>query len=109
MSAADELDEFLVHTVTVVPLIGSGGMGDVHGPPVTGLPCFVDETTRMVRDRTGAQVVSSATVYARATAPAVPPGSLLTLPSGRTSVVLAESRRESGPLDLPDHVEWAVE
>ncbi|WP_194522344.1 hypothetical protein [Cellulosimicrobium sp. JZ28] len=109
MSTADEFDDFLVHTVTVVPLIGSGGMGDVHGPPVAGVPCLVDETTRMVRDRTGAQVVSSATVYARTTAPAAPPGSLLTLPSGRTAIVLAEARRTSGPLDLPDHVEWAVE
>ncbi|MBE9924431.1 hypothetical protein G8C93_00805 [Cellulosimicrobium cellulans] len=109
MSTADELDDFLVHTVTVVPLIGSGGMGDVHGPPVTGVPCFVDASTRMVRDRTGTQVVSSATVLARTTAPDAPPGSLLTLPSGRTSVVLAQARRESGPLDLPDHVEWAVE
>ncbi|WP_454728988.1 hypothetical protein [Cellulosimicrobium protaetiae] len=109
MSTADELDDFLVHTVTVVPLIGSGGMGDAHGPPVAGVPCLVDETTRLVRDRTGAQVVSSATVYASTTAPDVPPGSLITLPSGRTSVVLAEARRTSGPLDLPDHFEWAVE
>ncbi|PTU57191.1 hypothetical protein DBB34_05440 [Sphaerisporangium cinnabarinum] len=109
MSTADELDDFLVHTVTVVPLIGSGGMGDVHGPPVTGVACFVDETTRMVRDRSGTQVVSSATVYARTTAPDAPPGSLITLPSGRTAGVLAQARRESGPLDLPDHVEWAVE
>jgi len=109
VSTADELDDFLVHTVTVVPLVGSVGMGDVHGPPVTGVPCFVDETTRMVRDRTGAQVVSSATVYARTTAPDAPPGSLITLPSGRTVGVLAQARRASGPLDLPDHVEWAVE
>ena len=108
MSTADELDDFLVHAVTVVPLIGSGGLGDVHGPPVAGVPCLVDETTRLVRDRTGAQVVSSATVYARTTAPGAPPGSVITLPSGRSSVVLAEARRSSGLLDLPDHVEWAV-
>jgi len=109
VSTADELDDFLMHTVTVVPLVGSGGMGDVHGPAVAGVPCLVDETTRLVRDRAGAQVVSSATVYARTSAPDAPPGSLVTLPSGRTAVVLVQARRESGPLDLPDHVEWAVE
>jgi len=69
----------------------------------------MDETTRMVRDRTGTQAVSSATMYARTTVSGAPPGSLVTLPSGRTAVMLAQSRRESGPLNLPDHVEWAVE
>lgn len=109
MSTADELEEFLVHRADVTPLVGSGGLGDVHGPPIEDVKCLVDETTRLVRDRTGAQVVSSTTVFAAVTAPDAPPGSLLTLPSGRVALVLTQARRMSGPLDLPDHVEWAVE
>jgi len=109
MSTADELDDFLVHVVDVTPLVGSGGLGDVYGDAVLGVPCLVDETVRLVRNRDGAEVVSTASVFARTTAPDAPPGSLLVLPSGRTAVVLTQARRTSGPLDLPDHVEWAVE
>jgi hypothetical protein len=103
-----DLETFFVHTVTLTPLTGVGAYGDVYGPPVADVPCMVDETTRMVRDREGSQVVSSATVYAAPDAPAAPPGSLMTLTSGRTAVVITETRRTAPGLDLPEHTAWAL-
>lgn len=102
-----ELDDFFVHEVTLAPLVGSGGYGDVHGPPVP-VRCLVEDRTQLVRDRTGAEVVSSATVLAGPDAPDGPPGSLVTVPSGRVATVITQARRTSGPLGLPDHVEWAL-
>jgi hypothetical protein len=103
-----ELDDFFVHEVTLAPLVGSGGYGDVHGPLTDPIPCLVDDRSQLVRDRTGAEVVSSTTVFAGPDAPDGPPGSLLTLPSGRVATVITQARRTSGPLGLPDHVEWAL-
>lgn len=105
--AADELNDFLVHTVTITPKTGDGAYGPVFGPPVPDVPAWVDEQTRLVRDSDGVEVVSSATVYARAGTVA-PPGSRLVLPSGRDAEVIACTVRDSGPLDLPDHVEIAL-
>lgn len=106
MSAA-ELDEFFVHTVTLAPVAGVGAYGDVHNPPVT-VVCLVDEQTRLVRDPQGAEVVSTATVYAAPDAVDGPPGSRVTLPSGRTGVVITQARRTAPGLDLPEHTEWTV-
>ena len=101
MSAADELAEFYVHTVTVTPKAGDSPYGPAYGDPFT-LACFVDETTRLVRGLDGAEVVSSATLT---TAPGVdvPVGSDVALPSGRATTVLGVAHADSGPLDLPDH------
>jgi hypothetical protein len=102
-----ELDDFFVHEVVLAPLVGSGGYGDVHGPPRL-VRCLMEDRTQLVRDRTGAEVVSSTSVFAGPDAPDGPPGSLVTLPSGRVTTVITQARRSSGPLDLPDHVEWAL-
>ncbi|MFF2621298.1 hypothetical protein [Oerskovia jenensis] len=102
-----ELAEFFVHEVVLAPIVGSGGYGDVHGPPVP-VRCLVDGRTQLVRDRAGAEVVSSTSVFAGPEAPDGPPGSLVTLPSGRIATVITQARRTSGPLGLPDHVEWAL-
>jgi len=66
------------HVVTVTPLTGSGGMGPVFGPPVPGVPAFVLEESRLVRDATGAEVVSSTQVYC-AFGVIAPPGSKVTV------------------------------
>ncbi len=97
---------FYVHTVTITPVLGEGAYGTVYGDP-TQVRCFVDETTRLVRDADGAEVVSSATIYADpGTVVAV--GSTVTLPSGRVATVLGSQVHDSGPLDLPDHAEILV-
>lgn len=103
-----DLAEFLVHTVTVEPFEGESGYGGpVYGPPVD-TTCFVDETTRMVRDGNGTETVSSTTIYAAKDAP-ITGGSRVTLPSGDATTVISTSRHNSGPLDLPDHLEAACE
>jgi hypothetical protein len=105
--AADELDDFLVHTVTITPKVGDGAYGAQFGAPVPDVPAWVDDTRRLVRDADGAEVVSSSTVFLR-TGTDCPPGSLIALPSGRSAEVIAVAVRDSGPLDLPDHVEVSV-
>lgn len=47
--------------VTVRPRIGEGSYGDTYADPVA-VPCIIDETRRVVRDTTGQQVVSEATL-----------------------------------------------
>lgn len=66
------------HTVTVAPLTGSGGMGDVFGPAVPGIPAMVEEGATLVRNAAGSEVVSSAKVHCSWDVVA-PPGSLVTL------------------------------
>jgi hypothetical protein len=106
--AADELDDFLVHTVTVRTLTGEGGMGQTFAAPVE-VSCFADDATRLVRGPDAAQVVSGATVYARSDqAHRFAPGSEVDLPSGRTATVITVAHRTGGALDLPDHVEAAL-
>ena len=51
----------LKDTVTVQTRTGGGSYGDTLSDPVD-VPCFVDETRRMVRDAGGQQVVSEATL-----------------------------------------------
>lgn len=101
-----DFDAFYVHTVTLTPVRGETAYGPQYGDP-TPVECFVDETTRLVRDQDGAEVTSSATIYTRpGTVVAI--GSTVDLPSGRSATVLATSVHDSGPLGLPDHVEIAV-
>lgn len=101
-----DLDDFYVHTVTLTPITGEGAYGTTYGTP-TQVACFVDETTRLVRDQDGAEVTASATIY---TAPGTTaaPGSTVTLPTGRTATVITTQQHDSGPLDLPDHASITV-
>lgn len=106
--AADELDDFYVHTVTVRTAAGTGGMGQNFAAPVD-VACFVDDAVRLVRALDAAQVVSSSTLYAGPEHAAhFTPGSEVDLPSGRTTTVITAAYRDGGPLDLPDHVEAAL-
>jgi len=94
-------------TVQVRALTGSGGMGDVHANAVTVL-ALVDQSSRLVRDPSGVEVVSTATVYAPANTVA-PPGSLVQLP-GETGErrVITTSTPATGDPDL-DGVDLALE
>lgn len=92
------------HVVTVHPKTGDGAYGPVYGPPVE-LSAFVVDKRRLVRDATGAEVVSE-TTFACALAADVPVGSLA-LVSGRATTVLAVSRGDGGGLATPDHLEVA--
>lgn len=104
-----ELAEFMVHTVTVQPRLGGGGMGDVHGDPVD-VDVFVDDRRRLVRAADGTEVVSESTVHDvdLTHADLFTPGSLVTLPSGRVATVIVLAVHDSGPLGLPDHLEVAL-
>lgn len=104
MSAADELEEFYVHTITVQTLAGNGSWGPAY-ETTEGVRCFIDETRTIVRDAQGAEVISETTVTAPPEYAGVfLPGSLVTLLT-REATVIKAGHASSGPLDLPDHVE----
>ncbi len=110
-----ELAEFMVHTVTVQPMLGAGGMGAIRGAPMTLSPgadggVFVDDRRRLVRALDGTEVVSETTVHDVNLdhAALFTPGSLVTLPSGRVATVIVIAVHDSGDLDLPDHLEVAL-
>ncbi|WP_394434512.1 hypothetical protein [Streptomyces sp. SGAir0957] len=93
----------LRHRITVEPYLGDSSTGPLYGPPVS-VRCFVDEQTRAVRTPGGEEVTSSSTAYAKPGTD-VPPLSRVTLPSGRTTTVIAALPRDGGGLPTPDHVE----
>lgn len=99
-------------SVVVEPYQGSGAYGDVYGAPTAVTPCVVEDTRRLVRvqtqDAAGHEAVSSTTVYAPPETTA-PPGSRVTLPSGRTARVLAASHLDAHGHPLPEHLELALE
>jgi len=111
--SGDDLADFYVHTVTVQTLTGTGAYGDVFAAPVTLDPAtdtgvFVDDKRKLVRSSSGAEVISETTIYGRPNLIAVLlEGSLVALPSGRVATVITTGARDSGGLDLPDHVEAA--
>ncbi|MFF7485643.1 hypothetical protein ACFZBC_09105 [Streptomyces luteogriseus] len=97
----------LRHRITVEPYLGESSKGPRYGPGQV-VRCFVDEETRAVRSPGGETVTSSSTAF---TAPGtrVPPLSRVTLPSGRTTTVIAALNRDGGGLPTPDHVEIQLE
>lgn len=106
----DPLSDWWVHTVTVEPYQGDGPEGPTFGAAYA-LPCFIDETRRLVRSSTGEQVVSSTTVLAPATSATVPPGSRVTLSvlfGGHATTVLAFARNDAGGQPTPNHVELSL-
>ena len=71
------------HTVTVRPILGSGGMGVTYGAAVT-VKAFVLEEQRLVRGVDAVEVVSSTQVYCAFSVTA-PPGSLVTVWAGTSA------------------------
>lgn len=93
----------LRHTVTVEPFEGDGAYGPVYGPATT-VRGFLDEQTRLVRSPGGDEITSTSTVYTRLTEN-IPAKSLVALPDGRTTTVIAALRRDGGGLATPNHLE----
>lgn len=85
---------FTPHEVTIRALTGSGGMGDTFAAPVT-VPAFVVDEQALVRDASGAEVVSSTQAHVGFDAIA-PPGSLVTVWPGvageREATVISSGR-----------------
>lgn len=101
---ADELAGWWVHTVTATPDAAYGSHGPVAGDPVT-VPCFLDDTRRLVRSTTGEQVVSETTVFcALEHVDTLTPGTPVDL-GYRTAEVIGQSRHTAPGLDLPEHLE----
>lgn len=105
MSAADDLEEFYVHTVTVDLPGTTGPWGDVPGGVSEPMRCFVDDTRQLVRDAQGTEIVSSTTITApREYFDAFNPGTTVHLPH-RDAEVITVADADSRELDLPDHIE----
>lgn len=105
---ADRFARWWVHTVQVSPFLGDGAYGPQYGPQ-TPLLCFVDDKRSLVRDSDGAEVVSSSRIMAPAGTTTLTPGTRVTLPSGREGTIISVAVHDSGTLNLPDHVEAAVD
>lgn len=91
---------FLPHRVRVRAFRGSGSLGPVFDPPVE-VPAFADDERKLVRSRTGQEVVSSSSVvvdFGRD----VPEGSLVTVWPGtvgeREARVIATGRHAHATL-----------
>ncbi len=94
------------HTVTVRTKTGTTGTGTKYADPVT-VQCFVDDKARLVRDSTGAQVVSSSTVYTSDTRNLWAPGSTVVV-NGRPTTVLQVAVHDDAGLGGWHHTEIAL-
>jgi len=98
-----ELDEFYVHTVDVATHQGSSGTGPIYAANQT-VAVYREPIRRLVRDETGAEVISETTLYAApGSASAFTPGSRVTV-DGATCTVITVSVLDVGALPLPAHV-----
>ncbi|MER7070966.1 hypothetical protein [Terrabacter sp. NPDC000476] len=96
-------DAFAPTTVTVRTKTGTGAKGDIFADAVTR-EVFLEDARKLVRNATGEQVVSEATLYADpADLPVFTADSRVTLP-GRTARVLLAKTRIIGDHDV-DHLE----
>lgn len=101
--------QYLVHTVDVDPYTGSGAYGDVYDPTVMGVPCFADDKRQLIRNADGQEVVSETTLYLRlAHEASFPPGSRVTVPSGRQAVVIKTAARTDGDIGAWQHLEVSL-
>lgn len=101
-------EEWLVHTVVVEPQTGKGVYGDQYGAPVT-VRCFQDDARQVVRNATGAEVVSETTLYCNLRhAGDFPPDSKVTLSDGTVAYVMAMKRRDDGGRGAPEHLEVSL-
>lgn len=99
----DDLQDFWVHTATVETYVGTDGYGRETFAPASTFGCFIEQKRRLVRDKTGAEVISETTLYGEPTVAALcTPGTRVTINGTETRVITA-SLLTSGDLDLPDH------
>jgi hypothetical protein len=105
MSAADELEFFFQHRVTVDTHTGEGAYGATYAPTSQPLRCFLDDSRQLVRSSTGDQVVSETTL----TGPVedfdkYTPESVVHLPN-RDATVISCTRADLPGQDFPEHIE----
>jgi len=80
--------EWFKQTVTIEPFIGVNAYAEPqYGLPAT-YPAFVQRKTKLVRDRTGREVVSTAQMYLDGTV-SVGVQDRITLPDGSQPVILS--------------------
>ncbi|MFC8584223.1 hypothetical protein ACFUGD_06660 [Streptomyces sp. NPDC057217] len=98
----------LPHRVTIEPYLGDTAYGPTYGPPVPNVRAMVDESVRLVKDREGREVVSTAQVI---TDPHVvcPAESVVTLPTGRRAVVISSAPHTAPGLPVPESLEVMCE
>ena len=99
-----DFSDFWVHTVTVETLTGSGADGAIFDT-ATDVPCFIEDSQKVVRASDGTEVVSGTTLFAdKVWAPKFTPSTRVTF-RGQTTLVLTTKLHDSGALNLPDHLE----
>lgn len=102
----DDLADFYVHTASVQTFLGQSGYGVDQFAAAVSKPGFLDGSSKLVRDKDGQQVVSSATWYTDVADLAVYTlDSLVTVNNVVGRRVIAVGFHDSGDLDLPDHLE----
>jgi len=96
MSSTD-LTDWMIHTVTAEPYLGTSGSGQrLYGPQVT-VPCFLTRKLQFVRNANGEQVASQATVSAEATwAGSFAPLSKVTVPGEQPTTVINQAVSTGG-------------
>lgn len=108
---SDPLAGWWQHPVTIQRLLGQGAYGPVHGDPEDRM-ARISGKSRMVRDTTGAEVLSTVTVSLPLEVGHVAPGSTVTLPTshgGREALVVAASVSDGGGQPTPNHISLHLE
>ncbi|MGW1770642.1 hypothetical protein [Streptomyces sp. NPDC002104] len=101
-------DSLLRHRVTVEPYRGDSAYGPIYDPPAQVRALVIASVRQVRRASDGREVVSSAQVIA---APGLdcPPGSRLTLPSGRTTTAISTADHSAPGLPVPACTEVVCE
>lgn len=102
------LSFFKQHTVTIEPHLGTDGYGRDRWGPAVNVAGWLDETTKLVRNKDGSEVTSTSQFHCDLTTNC-PQRSRATLPSGKVTLAISASRRDGGALPLPTHLEIAFE
>ena len=98
----------LRHRITIEPYLGTSAYGPKYGPPTRDVPALVAEAIKRVRDATGAEVVSTAQIYADPDLNC-PTGSRVTLPTGRTTTAINVAHHTAPGLPVPQSTEVMCE
>lgn len=98
----DPLAPFFTVPLGVFRKIGDGSDGPLFAPSAAVLGRVVHET-RLVRTASGEEMISASRVCLPIATPAIPVGSRVLLPDGRTAFVLAEQRHIAAPAFLPTY------
>ena len=93
--------------VQVEAYAGAGAHGRTYAARVT-VRALVEAKRRLVRNAEGVEVVSETTLRMRLTE-TCPPESRVTLPDGRTTVVIMSAPIDGGSLPVPSHLEVALQ